>query len=106
MEMQHCWSFTCCLSLTFDSLLKYSQLKVFSIGITLTDVHLNRLNWFKFPMLKGDLLVILIDWMIFLSSFLDATTLEFSVYRTLSFDLRSKWLVTPYHIVPVSPCME
>ena len=38
---------------------------VFSIGITLVDVHVNWLKWFHFLLLKGGLLVILIDCMIF-----------------------------------------
>ena len=46
---------------------------VFSVGITLVDVYLNWLNWFHFIILKGRLLVILIDYLIFLSSFLDVT---------------------------------
>ena len=77
---------------------------VFSIGITLADVHLNWLNWFHFLILEGGLLVILIDCMIFVSPFLDLTRMsmstvsfptqeftenfpEFSAYRMLSFDL-------------------
>ena len=51
-----------------------------SIGIT--DVHLNWLNWFPFLILEGDLLVILIDRMIFLSPFLDVTRMSTS---TVSF---------------------
>ena len=50
--------------------------QVFSIGITLVDVHLNWLNWlnwFHFLILEGGLLVILIDCMIFLSPLLDVT---------------------------------
>ena len=39
---------------------------IFSAGIALVDVHLNWLNWFHFLILKGGLLVILIDCMIFL----------------------------------------
>ena len=39
---------------------------VFSVGITLVDLHLNWLNWFNYLILKGGLLVILIDCMIFL----------------------------------------
>ena len=34
---------------------------VFSVGITLIDVHLNWLKWFHFLILDGGLLVILID---------------------------------------------
>ena len=46
------------------------------------DVHLNWLNWFLFLILEGDLLVILIDCMIFLSPFLDVTRMSMS---TVSF---------------------
>ena len=53
-----------------------------SIGITLIDVHLNRLSWFHFPILEEGLLVILIDCMIFLSPFLDVTRMSVS---TVSF---------------------
>ena len=41
------------------------------MGIILVDVHLNWLNWFYLLILEEGLLVILIDWMIFLSPFLD-----------------------------------
>ena len=40
--------------------------EVFSIGITLLDVLQNWLKWFHFLFLEGGLLVILIDYMIFL----------------------------------------
>ena len=41
---------------------------IFSISITLVDVHLNWLNWFPFLILEGDLLVILMDCMIFFAT--------------------------------------
>ena len=74
---------------------------VFSVGITLVDVYLNWLNWFHFIILKGRLLVILIDYLIFLSSFLDVTRipmflslhselLDFCGYRLLSFEVWSR----------------
>ena len=50
--------------------------QVISIGITLVDIHLNWLNWFLFLILQGDLLLILIDYMIFLSQFLDVTRMS------------------------------
>ena len=37
----------------------------------LIDVHLNWLNWFHFLILERGVLIILIEWMIFLSSFLN-----------------------------------
>ena len=62
MNMQDCWSFTCC----------------FSVGITLVYVLQKWLNWFHFLFLKGGLLVIPIDCMIFLSPFRDATRTSMS----------------------------
>ena len=72
---------------------------IFSIRITLVDIHLNRLNRFHFLILKGGLLVILIDCINSLPPFLDVTrmsmstvsflvklNLEFSAYGMLSFD--------------------
>ena len=53
-----------------------------SIGYTLVDVNLNCLNWSHFLMLKGGILVILIDCVISLSSFLDVTRSSMS---TVSF---------------------
>ena len=44
--------------------------------------YLNWLNWFRFLILKGDLLIIVIDCMIFLSPFLDVTRMSMS---TVSF---------------------
>ena len=52
---------------TLGWLLKCSQLKVLSIGITLVDVYLNWFDWFRFLILEGGLLVILIDCAVFLS---------------------------------------
>ena len=53
---------------------------VFSIGITLVDIRLNWLNWFDFLLLEGDLLVFLIDSMIFLTTFLDVTRMSMSSF--------------------------
>ena len=50
----------------------------------LVDVHLNWLNWFHFLILEGDLLVILIDCMIFLSPFLDVTRMSMSTVSFLA----------------------
>ena len=76
-------------------------------GITLVDFHLNWLSWFHFLIFGGDLHVILIDCLIFLSPFIDVTRmpmstvsllaqLEFSasriLYRMPFFVLWSKWL--------------
>ena len=56
--------------------------EVFSIGITLVDVLQNWRNWLHFLFLEGGLLVVLIDFMIFLSLFLDVTRM---VMSTVSF---------------------
>ena len=61
-----------------------SSLELFSLGITLVDVHLNWLNWFQFLSLEGGLLVILIDCMIFLSQFEDATWMSMSTVPFLA----------------------
>ena len=55
--------------------------EVFSIGITLVDVHL---KWFHFLILEGDLLVILIDCTILLSPFLDVTRMFMSTVSFLA----------------------
>ena len=62
---------------------KCSQLNS-SLGIALVDVLLNWLNWFHFLFLEGDLLVILIDCMIFLSPFLDVTKISMSTISLLT----------------------
>ena len=51
---------------------------------TLVDVHLNWLNWFHHLILEGDLLVILIDCIIFLSPFLDVTRMSMSTVSFLA----------------------
>ena len=51
---------------------------------TLVDVHLNWLNCFHFLILEGDLLVNLIDCMIFLSPFLDVTRMSMSIVSFLA----------------------
>ena len=75
--MRDCWSLTSCFSWTLGSLSKCGQLKS-SIGITLIDVLQNWLNWFHFLFLEGGLLIILIDYMIFLSPFLGVTRMSMS----------------------------
>ena len=58
--------------------------EVISIGFTLVDVLQNWLNWFHVHFLKGGLLVILIDCMIFLSPFLNVTRLSMSTVSFLA----------------------
>ena len=48
------------------------------------DVHLNWLNWFHFLILEVGLLVILIGYMIFLSSFLDVIRMSMSTFFFLA----------------------
>ena len=48
------------------------------IGIALAGTHLNWLSWFHVLIFKGDILVILRDSMIFLSSLLDITWMSMS----------------------------
>ena len=83
-HMQDCWSLFCYLSWTLDSLLKCSQLKSFRKSFTLVDVHLNWLNWLYFFFPKGDLLIILVDCMIFLSTSLDVTRMSMSTVSFLA----------------------
>ena len=54
------------------------------MGISLVDEHLNYLNWFRFLILKGGLLVILADWIIYLSPFLDVTRMYMSTASFLA----------------------
>ena len=62
-------------------------------------VHLNWLNWFHFLILEGGLLVILIDFMVFLSPFLD-----FTKYNVNSFFPRTArlWNSLPIKCFPLS----
>ena len=55
-----------------------------SIGITLVDVYLNWLNWFHLLILEGGLLVILVDFMIFLSLLLYVTGMSMSTVSFLA----------------------
>ena len=66
----------------------------------MVDVHLNWLDWFHFLIVVGGLIVIVIDWIVYLSPFLDAMrmsmltffscysyTMELSPLRMLSFNM-------------------
>ena len=53
----------------------------FFTGISFVEVHL---NWFHFLILEGDLLVILIDCIIFLSQFLDVIRMSVSTVSFLA----------------------
>ena len=105
LQKQICRAAVPSLATSFETLAdRWAKLEYF-LCITLVDVHLNRLNWFCFSFFEGGQLAILLDCMIFLSPFLNATRMpmlrvsfhsqldsEFSVYRMLSFDLWPKWL--------------
>ena len=65
-------------------IIRMKPVKVFAIGITLVDVHLNWLNWSHFLILKGGLLITLIDWMVFLSPFLNVTKMSMSTISLLT----------------------
>ena len=52
------------------------------VGITLVDILQNWLNWFHFLFLEGGQLIILIDCMIFLSTFRNGAKISMS---TISF---------------------
>ena len=54
------------------------------VGITLVDILQNWLNWFHFLFLEGGLLIILIDCMIFLSTFRDGTRMSMSTVSLLT----------------------
>ena len=54
------------------------------LGITLVDILQNWLNWLHFPFLEGGLRIILIDCMIFLSTFRDGTRMSMSTISLLA----------------------
>ena len=90
------------LAASLEPIVEMLPPKVFSIGVTLVDVHLTWLNWFHFLIFEEGLLVILTDCVIFLSPFLDVirisissffsrtARLEFSAYRMHLFDLKTR----------------
>ena len=53
------------------------------VGITLVDIIQNWLNWFRFLFLEEGLLIILIDCIIFLSTFRDDTRMSMSAVSLL-----------------------
>ena len=72
--MYNCWSV---LVASLEHLPDRGNLsQLFSLGITLVDVHLNWISWLYFLILEENILVILIDCMGFLSPFLDVTTMS------------------------------
>ena len=83
LQKRICMTVDPLLNTSLCSSMKCSQL-VFSIGITLVDVHLNWFKWFHFLFLEGAVLAILIDCMIFLSPFLDVTRMSISTVSFLA----------------------
>ena len=75
MNMQDCWLFTCSFSWTLGSLWKC---------IILVGFLQNWLNWSYFLFLKECWLVILRDYMIFLSLFLDVSRMSMSAISFLA----------------------
>ena len=67
----------------------------------MVDVDLNLLNWFHFLILKGGLLVILIDCTIFLSPFVDVTRMSMSAVSFLA-QLDSGWNSLPIEWFPLT----
>ena len=67
----------------------------------MVDVDLNLLNWFHFLILKGGLLVILIDCTIFLSPFVDVTRMSMSAVSFLA-QLDSGWNSLPIECFPLT----
>ena len=78
-DIYDCWSFTCDLSLK-----TWLIIEIFSVGITLVDVYVNWLKWFHFFILEVDLLVTLIDCMIFMLPFLDVFRVSMSTVSFLA----------------------
>ena len=75
--------------------------KVFFTGITVVDVDLNWLNWFHFLILEIGLLIILIDCMIFPSTFLDVKRMSISTVSFLACTARL-WNSLPIECFPLT----
>ena len=101
-NLQGFWAVGPILATSFEPLSRYRNVASLglSIAITLVDFQLNWLTWFRFLILVGGSLVILIDCMIFLSPFLEVIRMsistvfflpqlnsKFSSYKKLSSDL-------------------
>ena len=67
-------------------IVKCSQLECLSFfcSYSLADIDLNWLNSFHLLILEGELLIILVDYMIFLSPFLDVTRMRISTVSFLA----------------------
>ena len=80
LQKQMCRTTVPSLAASFEPLAHHRNVPGLSLflGITLVDVHLNWRNWLHFLILEGGLLVILTDFMIFLSPFLDVRRMSMS----------------------------
>ena len=78
----NCWSFTYCFTWTLAHHWNVASLSLFYRY--LVDVLQNWLNWFHFLFLRGGLLIILIDCMIFPSPFLDVARMSMSTVSFLA----------------------
>ena len=84
LQKKICRTVTPSLATSLEPLAHRRNARSISIGTTLADVHLNWLNWFDFLSFEGSLLVILIDCMVFVSPFLDVTTMSMSTVSFLT----------------------
>ena len=73
--MWDCWSFTCCLSGTLGSLSKFSQLSLFC-RYYFGRYSSEQTQLVPLPYSRAMSIIILIDYMIFLSPFLDVTRMS------------------------------
>ena len=83
LQKQMCWTVGPSLAASLEPLAHRRNVASLSLFIDV-DVHLNWQNWFHILILKGVLLVILIDFMIVLSPFLDVTRMSMSTVSFLA----------------------
>ena len=92
------------LAPSFESSSNCGQLKSFIIGMTLVDVYPKWFNWFHFIILKGGLLIILIDCMGSSMSnhpiFLDVDTLTLLIFFILSLFVDNAEMINPWKFQP------
>ena len=84
LQKQMCRTTGPSLATSLEPLAHCQNVASLSTGITLIDAHLNWLNWFHFLILEGGLLIILIDYMIFLSPTLDVIKMPMSTVSFLA----------------------
>ena len=84
LQKQICRIFGPSLGASLEPVNPCESCEVFSIGIPLVDVLQNWFNWLRFLFLKGGLLFILTDCMIFLPPFLDVKRMSMSTVSFLT----------------------